>query len=69
MAEAAPRPRCRFLKIRDVVSETSLSRTTIYRLIAKGQFPAPIQVSTQRVAWPEHAVQAWMTQHLENTPS
>jgi predicted DNA-binding transcriptional regulator AlpA len=37
-AETARR---RFMKISDVVSETSLSRATIYRLIAKGNFPTP----------------------------
>lgn len=54
----------RFLAIRDVVSETSLSRATIYRMIAKGQFPAPVKVSAQRVAWIEGAVQRWKNQQV-----
>lgn len=54
--------RGRFLKITDVVAETSLSRATIYRLIGKGLFPSPIKVSTQRVAWAESKVHAWMNE-------
>lgn len=65
MSDAAIARR-RFMKISDVVSETSLSRATIYRLIAKGNFPTPIKVSTQRVAWPESAVHDWMEQQTEN---
>jgi prophage regulatory protein len=65
-AETARR---RFMKISDVVSETSLSRATIYRLIAKGNFPTPVKVSSQRVAWPESAVHAWMNQQVHSTPS
>lgn len=49
----------RFLAIRDVVKQTSLSRATIYRMIARNEFPAPIKVSTQRVAWFESAIDAW----------
>lgn len=59
MSDIAAAPSGRFLKIADVVTETSLSRATIYRLVAKGEFPAPIRVSAQRVAWVEEAVQGW----------
>lgn len=49
----------RFLKITDVVRETSLSRATIYRLIAAGSFPTPFRITRQRVAWSDGAVQRW----------
>ncbi|QDK34514.1 helix-turn-helix transcriptional regulator [Sphingomonas sp. IC081] len=62
MSDFAAAPSGRFLKITDVVNETSLSRATIYRLVAKGEFPAPIRVSAQRVAWVEDAVQGWKAQ-------
>lgn len=54
----------RFLKISDVVRETSLSRATIYRLIGRDKFPAPTRVALQRVAWPEHAIEAWKNEQL-----
>lgn len=66
MSEAAPARSNRFLKITDVVAETSLSRATIYRLIAKGDFPSPIRVSPQRVAWSESSVQGWKDQQANN---
>jgi prophage regulatory protein len=31
------------LRLRDVMKQTSLSRATIYRLIALGAFPAPLK--------------------------
>ncbi|EIZ79624.1 hypothetical protein WSK_1779 [Novosphingobium sp. Rr 2-17] len=58
----------RFIGIEEVVAETSLSRSTIYRLIARGKFPRNVQVSEQRVAWPEKAVQAWKSQRFSGPP-
>lgn len=50
-----------------VVSDrTSLSRTTLWRLTKKGQFPTPVQVSPGRVAWSESAVSAWIAAHLSS---
>ena len=47
-----------------VLEKTSLSRPTIYRLIKKGQFPAPRKIGTKSV-WDEDAVDRW----LESLPS
>ncbi|MYL96405.1 AlpA family phage regulatory protein [Novosphingobium sp. FGD1] len=58
----------RFLRINDIVAETSLSRSTIYRMVAKGQFPAPVQLSANRVAWMEGAVQGWKNQQAGGPP-
>jgi prophage regulatory protein len=43
-----------------VTDRTSLSRTTIWRMVRRGEFPAPIQISPGRVAWSEAAVDAWI---------
>ena len=59
----------RFLSIADVVAETSLSRATIYRMVAAGAFPARIRVSANRVAWTEAAVQAWKHQRIASPPT
>jgi prophage regulatory protein len=46
---------------RPVVEEiTGLSRSTIYDLMARGQFPRPVKLTTKAVAWPESAIQAWL---------
>ena len=35
---------------------TGLSRSTIYDLMAKGEFPRPVKLTAKAVAWPESAV-------------
>ena len=47
------------LRINDVCALTSLSRTSIYRLEAKGEFPRRVRLSAARVAWPKAAIEAW----------
>jgi prophage regulatory protein len=41
---------------------TGLSRSTIYDLMAKGQFPRPVRLTEKAVAWPESAIAAWLSQ-------
>ena len=50
----------RLLKIKEVVTETSLSRPTIYRAIGRGEFPDRIKLSPRRVGWPEADIAAWI---------
>ena len=47
------------LTIPEVVAEVGLSRATIYRRVASGDFPRPIQLSPRRVAWRESWIEAW----------
>ncbi len=48
----------RFLPLREVLARTSLSRSTIYRLVSDGTFPKPIALGA-RVAWLESEIVAW----------
>ena len=50
----------RMLTVAEVSRVTSLSRTTLYRMVERGQFPAPRRISAARVAWRESVVQAWL---------
>ena len=43
-----------------VSHRTSLSRTTLWRLVRQGEFPKPVRVSAGRIAWLESAVDAWI---------
>ena len=52
----------RILPKRAVVALTSLSATTIWRLVQKGDFPRPSKISPGRVGWSACAVQEWMAQ-------
>ena len=39
---------------------TGLSRTTIYALMARGDFPKPVKLTGKAVAWPESAIASWL---------
>ena len=38
----------------------SLSRSSVYRLMALGDFPRPRRVGVRGVRWPESEVTAWL---------
>ena len=48
------------LRFADVIARTGLSRTTLWRKIRAGTFPAPIQLSENSVGFPEHVVAEWV---------
>ncbi len=62
----------RFLRIRQVMLLTGLSRMTIYRLELAGNFPKRRQLSENSVAWLESDITAWAESrpiaHLSGTP-
>ena len=48
------------LRLPSVRRKTGLGRSTIYRLIAAGQFPAPIKLGPATSAWDAAAVDEWI---------
>ncbi len=51
------------LSFKEVVARTSLSRSTIYRLLDEGSFPLPIYLGTRR-AFIEREVEAWIQDRI-----
>lgn len=49
-----------FYRLRDVVRIAALSRSTVYRRIAEGRFPAPIHLGGRASAWPSNDLQEWI---------
>ena len=49
----------RFLRVRQVMQMTGLSRMTIYRLELAGKFPKRRQLGENSVAWLESDITAW----------
>ena len=47
------------LKLSEVTKATSLGRSTIYRRIAEGTFPAPLALGPGCVRWDADHLQAW----------
>ena len=43
-----------------VETDTGLSRSGIYALMAKNEFPKPVRLGPQSVAWRQSEVQAWI---------
>ncbi|HFF0363058.1 TPA: helix-turn-helix transcriptional regulator [Pseudomonas aeruginosa] len=50
----------RFIRIKEVLSITSHSKSDLYRRIAAGTFPAQINLGPMTVVWAEDEVHAWM---------
>lgn len=53
------------LRMRGVMARTGLSRSTVYRLEAAGQFPPRIKLGESASAWLESEVTAWLRQKVE----
>lgn len=48
-----------------VMERTGLSRTTIWRRVRAGTFPAPVDLGNGLIGWPEPSIETW----LRNRPS
>lgn len=55
----------RLLALKAVKDRTSLSEMTIRRMIERGEFPAPIKLSRNRVAWVERSVNAFINGRID----
>lgn len=53
-------PRDRFMRLPEVISTCGLSRSTIYDLITREQFPSQISLSGKNVAWLASEIDGWM---------
>jgi prophage regulatory protein len=58
--EAIPAGTAKLLRRRTVEAVTSLPRSTLYEMIAKGKFPKPVELSAGRVAWVAAEVDQWV---------
>ena len=58
-----------YLRMRDVVRITGLSKSTIKRQVndPKSDFPRPVKTSTRRIAWPADQVKAWRKRREDAT--
>lgn len=54
----------RLLTPKAVCDRTSLSRSSLDRLVANNAFPAPIRITERRLAYDAAAVEAWMQEKV-----
>lgn len=50
----------KILRCREVQQAIGLSRSTIYRMIERGDFPRPQKLGLRAIGWRESAVENWM---------
>ena len=50
----------RIIRLKTVLARTGLSRSTLYRKIADGTFPAQVRISVHGAGWRESAINRWM---------
>ena len=50
----------RIVRMKTVLARTGLSRSTIYRKIAEGTFPAQLKISVNGAGWQESDIDRWI---------
>ncbi len=56
-----------FLSVREVVTLTSLPRSTVIKHSKTGQFPAQVRLCGNRIAFVRSDVQSWIDSRLAQT--
>ena len=54
----------RLLRLKQVVSKVGLSRSQIYKLIQRGDFPEPVKIGPKVSVWIEEKLEVWMEAQL-----
>lgn len=55
----------RLIRLKAVIDNTGLGRSTIYKYIAEGIFPKPVSLGDRAVAWIEGEVNDWILARIE----
>ena len=50
----------RIIRLKTVLTRTGLSRSTLYRKIADGTFPAQVRISVHGAGWRESSINRWI---------
>ena len=58
----------RLLRRPEVEKLTGLSRSSIYALMDRGEFPRPRRIGRRAVAWDEAALERWLATRAEADP-
>jgi prophage regulatory protein len=53
-----------FMKLKDVSEMTSLSKSSIYRLMADGDFPSQIPLGARSVVWVRSEIEEWCSKKI-----
>ena len=50
----------KIIRLKDVMNQTGLARSSIYRLMNEGNFPQSIKLSARSVGWLEADITSWI---------
>lgn len=56
--------RCDFIRLPQVIDMTCLSKSSIYRLMADGDFPSQIPLGARSVVWVRAEIEEWRSQKI-----
>lgn len=59
-------PQERFMRLTEVVRVTGLSRSQIYRLMGRKEFPTTIPLGPCTVAWRQSQINGWICEKIES---
>jgi prophage regulatory protein len=54
----------RLVRLPEVLGRTGLSRSSLYRMMAAGEFPRAAPLGRRGVGWPESEVSAWIASRM-----
>lgn len=57
----------RILRRPEVEARTGLSRSTLYAMMADGEFPKPVLLGKRAVGWPEATIGEWLESRKTRT--
>jgi prophage regulatory protein len=50
--------------IKSVIETAGIKKSTIYKKIKNGSFPAPIKIGKRSSRWVEHEIQEWIVEQI-----
>lgn len=53
-----------FMRLPDVMRDTCLGRSSIYKQISEGTFPKPVNLGGRSVAWVSDEVESWVIERI-----
>lgn len=53
-----------FMRLKDVMKATGLSRSSIYKQVSIGEFPRPVNISGRAVAWVSDEIDTWVVERI-----
>lgn len=54
----------RLIRLPEVIMRCGVGRTTIYEMIGRVEFPAPVKIGPRASAWPQHEVERWIEDRI-----